>query len=321
MSSAEAPALSAIVGHARWRAFFERAIEADALAHAYLLVGPEGVGKWTFARALARRLACASPAGGDVCGRCGPCVRTAAGRHPDVSLFDARAEGKRGLGVEEVRERLVDALRLKPMEARLRVVAVNDAERMEPAAQNALLKSLEEPPPRSLLILTAPEAAAMLETVVSRCLVLRFAAVADAEVESFLVGRGVPAAQARALAAAAEGRPGRALAWAEDGVADFAGLADAFLRGEVEASAVSANVAALAADLPEQSAFERRRAAALAFCAALAVRVRARLADSPDDLDEATSLERSVEAASELMASATPELALDRLTSGLSVTK
>jgi len=307
-----------VVGHGRLWAVFERALESGRLAHAYVLVGPSSVGKWTFARALAARLVCAKPAsraggGREACGACGPCVRLAAGTHPDVTLLDARAEGSRGLGVEETRDRIVDALRLRPHDAPVRVVAVNDAERMEPAAQNALLKTLEEPPPRSLLLLVATETAALLETVVSRCFLLRFAPVPEAELAAGLAARGIDPRRASELAALSGGVPGRAIAWEDDAAGGLGEIARACLRGEVSPSTLAAGLGKTTGDSADGSAFERRRQAALALCAALAREVRAALEADPDDAPAAARLERIVEAAREVAASVTPELAVDRL--------
>jgi DNA polymerase III subunit delta' len=306
-----------LIGHERWRAYFERAIRDGRLAHAYLFVGPDGVGKWTLARELARRLACLRPLDGSGCGACGPCARVAAQTHPDVVLLDAVADGDRGLGVEEARERILGALALRPFEAAVRIVAVRDADRIEPQAQNALLKTLEEPPPRSLLVLVARETGALLETVVSRCFVLRFAPLPSEAIAAWLVGRGVDSQAAMRLAHASEGLPGQALRWAEEGVGTLAPLARRLREGSLDALAVSAQVSKTSSELPGRSAFERRRQAALLFCGALAREIREAVSRSPDDALLAAQLERVAEAARDLEASATPELALDRLALGV----
>src|SRR5262245_21893439 len=123
MRSADAHAadlLPEVIGHGPWKRYFARALAAKRLAHVYLFAGPANVGKWTFATALAKRIVCAAPRGesASACGACGPCIRVAAGSHPDVSLIDAVAEGERGLSVEMARERIVDAFRLRPWRRR-----------------------------------------------------------------------------------------------------------------------------------------------------------------------------------------------------------
>ncbi len=321
MSSSDRPSTepraSEIRGHGAWRRYFERAIDDDRLAHAYLFAGPEGVGKWTFARALARRLVCREPRGLDACGTCAGCAHLAAGTHADVTFVDPVAEGDRGLGVEEARERVVGAFRLRPHEAPVRVVVVNDAGRMEPAAQNALLKTLEEPPDRSLLVLVAEESGSLLETVVSRCFVLRFAPLSAEDVASVLRARGMEQEDARRLAELAEGVPGRALAWSEDRVGAMVDLARDVRSGRIGPFDAAARVADQAKSLPEKSAFERRRQAALALCAALSREIRRDLAADPDALSESAALERVALAAEEIQGHGTPELVIDRLSLAL----
>jgi len=301
-----------VLGHDRWKQYFEESIASGKLAHAYLLMGAPGVGKWHFARALAARIACAAPTPDGACGRCPACHQIAAGTHPDITLVDAVAEGERGVSVETARDRVLAAFRLKPSLSPLRIVVINDADRMELGAQNALLKTLEEPPARSLLILIARDAASLLDTVLSRCFLLRFAPVPTEALTALLVRRGLPAHDAARLAVLAEGVPGRAMEWSEDRVGAVDGMARALLTGEMSPALVSQQVAALADEQSESSAFERRRQASWALLAAMAKELRERAAAS-DSMADARRLERVVLAASELAASATPELVVDRL--------
>jgi DNA polymerase-3 subunit delta' len=309
--------LGEIIGHAPWRRYFEGALADRRLAHAYLFVGPPKVGKWTFARALAKRLACAAPSGGDACGACGPCRRVEAGTHPDISAIDAVAEGERGLSVEIVRERILEAFRLRPHEAPMRVVVVNDADRMEPGAQNALLKTLEEPPPRSILFLVTSSTSALLETVVSRCFVLRFAPVAEEELALGLERRGVASSEARQLAAHAEGFPGRAIEWTGGG-SPLATLARDLLARRVAPPDASKTLAAVAETYPEKSAFERRRQSSLSLCLWLAAEARNQQMVDSQDVTLQLLLDRAAETAAALQANATPELAMDRFFIALS---
>lgn len=309
--------LGRILGHGAWKRYFAEAIAGDRLAHAYLFAGPEGLGKWIFARELARRLVCEAPPGA-ACGVCGPCCRAEAGTHPDLVFIDAVAAGERGLSVEVARERVVEAFRLRPHEASVRVVAVNDAERMEVAAQNALLKTLEEPPPRSLLLLCTASASAMLETVLSRCFVVRFSPVPEEELAEALRGRGLAEEDARRIARLSDGYPGRALEYSGE-ASELPDLARRLLRREAAAPEVWKVLQTEAEALTERSAFERRRRTALSFCALLAAEARAATeapnpsigagpAPDPQDL-----LMRIADAASELQAHATPELVMERL--------
>ncbi|MBI3817869.1 MAG: DNA polymerase III subunit delta' [Planctomycetes bacterium] len=311
---AEIAGFRGIAGHVAWKSYFERAVATQQLAHAYIFSGPESVGKFTFAKAAAAILICKNKSDARPCGKCDGCARFAADTHPDVAVIDAVAAGARGLGVEEARDRVVDAFRLKPHDAPLRIVIINDADRMEAAAQNAILKTLEEPPARSLLILVARDASLLLETVVSRCFLLRFAAVPAAEFAQWLADTGRPSAEIAKLTAIADGVPGRALELATE-AGSLLELARACLSGAREPHKIGKEIAEFAAEMSEKSAFERRRKASFAFCAALAGAAREAFSTGvePDDLLLSARLERIAAASAELAASVTPELATDRL--------
>lgn len=166
------------------------ATRQDRLAHGLLFVGPDGVGRERAARGLAAGLLCeADDAAAHLpfgCGSCRGCRRVESHHHPDVHhlLPDAEAVARgfevsekrtpsRDIRVEQVRE-LAHAMRLKPYEGKARIAIVTDAHRMNPSAQNALLKTLEEPGPASLLVLIAPHTRSVLPTIESRCQRLRF---------------------------------------------------------------------------------------------------------------------------------------------------
>lgn len=301
-----------VAGHDAWKRYFSSAVKKNCLAHAYLFLGPESVGKFTFARRLAAKIVCKDPSPGPACGACSGCKRLEGDAHPDVYISDPVAAGSRGLGVEEARERVVAAFRLTPNEAPLRIVLMNDADRMEPAAQNAILKTLEEPPPRSLLILIARDSTGLLDTVLSRCFLMRFSTVPDAQFAAFLSRSGRTDAEIEKWVRVAAGVPGRAIALADEGVS-LAELAAQCLAGSLPAVAVAKRVSEAAADQTDKSVFERRRKASIAFCASLAFELRHALATHPDDFGLASRLDRVVEGAAELVASATPELVTDRL--------
>ncbi|MBM4032221.1 MAG: DNA polymerase III subunit delta' [Planctomycetes bacterium] len=209
-------AWSRIIGHGNVVNRFRQALERGRLSHAYLLVGPEGIGKELFARELAKAVQCASgPV--EACDRCPACQKVEHGNHPDVAFVrrsegGARGERKAQILVDQVREQVLDAIALKPFEGRFKVFAVADAERMTEEAQNCLLKTLEEPPPHSLLVLLACRLEPFVDTVVSRCQIVRFRPLSLADAERILTaGHGLDAERARELARLAEGSPGRAL--------------------------------------------------------------------------------------------------------------
>lgn len=193
-------------GHASQRGHLWRAISNDRLHHALLIQGPRGVGKRTLAQVVARTLLCEEPAQGP-CEKCATCHKTKHGHHPDIAgvlrddivgidpaLQEARDDrfekGKAVIGdVLDVAylTALGAVLDSRPFEARRRVVIIVDAERMNPSAANKLLKSLEEPCPGNVAILTSSSPASLLPTIRSRCAVLRVGGLAQAEVEDALV--------------------------------------------------------------------------------------------------------------------------------------
>jgi DNA polymerase-3 subunit delta' len=184
------------------------------LAHAYLFVGPGGVGKATTARALAAALNCADPAAdGDACGACPSCRRLAAGTHPDFLVITPE-DKKAQISIEQIRE-LRRLTGFPPLGGGWRVVLIHPAEALSAqnnAAANALLKTLEEPPPRHLLVLTARGEADLLSTIVSRCHKLAFAPLpAPLIIGELAARRGLADAPAALMAALSGGSLGRAL--------------------------------------------------------------------------------------------------------------
>lgn len=201
-----------------WERLVERAA-AGRLPHALLLGGPAGLGKRALAEAFVRARLCESPADGRACGDCRTCRLLAAGTHPDRMLVKLEPNPKTHVMRREI---VVDQIRA--LSARLamssqldgwQVAVIDPADLMNPAAQNALLKTLEEPTPSSLIALVADQPWRLTATIRSRCQRVDFTLPAAAEAEAWLEARGI--ANAAHVLAAAGGNPGQAWALAEQG--------------------------------------------------------------------------------------------------------
>lgn len=189
-------------------------LQSGRIRHAYLFTGPESVGKRTLALRFARALNCESaPEPGQFCGACRVCELVDLEQHPDLHIVESEAD-TRELHVDQVRT-LQRQLALTPVESRWRVALLPSFEEAVASSQanaaNALLKTLEEPPPHVILLLTANSKEALLPTVVSRCEILPLRKVPLEELEQALLKRGVAHKQAALYAAIAYGRPGIAL--------------------------------------------------------------------------------------------------------------
>ena len=183
------------------------ALAADEVAHAWLLVGPRGVGQRQAVRSLTAALNCEQPPAADVgCGTCSTCQRIARGVHPTVADLEPRGASYL---VDDVREEWMPLATRTLTEGRRRVLRISAAERANEAAQNAFLKILEEPPPSVVWVLDVEDESALLETVISRCRRLDFVPWGPEPLDAYAKRLGVPDEQRPALVRAALGSPDR----------------------------------------------------------------------------------------------------------------
>ena len=212
-------------GNSRVKAVLKRMLTNNRLPGALLFTGEEGVGKKLFALEVARALNCRTPKDGEACGVCSACTRIMKLNypqredaeewtqiiwtdHPDVGLVIAP---KRVLRVEQMRQIEKEA-NFRPFEGKARVFLIDEADKLNDASANALLKVLEEPPKTSHLILITARPAMLLPTILSRCQMIRFSPLTPDEIESHLLkNKVVDAKTARLRARAAGGSMGRAL--------------------------------------------------------------------------------------------------------------
>jgi DNA polymerase-3 subunit delta' len=201
-----------VIGQARVTTLLARAIERETLPPAMLFSGPRGIGKRRVALAVAQMLNCLAPTSGetpDACGACLACLRIARGVHPDVLVVEPGESGS--IKIEQIRD-VVDRSNYRPFEGRRRTVIVDQAGAMGEDAQNALLKTLEEPPSATVFILITSMPDTLLPTVLSRCSRIRFSALSADDVARVLVrDHEYDEKDARAAAADADGSVGRAI--------------------------------------------------------------------------------------------------------------
>ena len=216
-----------IVGHRSMLSLLSRSIAGHSLPPSLIFSGPDGVGKRLVAESVAQALNCTAPVKGverpdglmvDSCGECPACKRIARGVHPDVLMVEPGESGS--IRIEQVRE-AIDRTIYRPFEGSRRVTVIDEADALVPAAQNALLKTLEEPPSSSVFILVTSRPGTLLPTVRSRCAQVRFARLSSADVAAVLErDHEYSSRDALAVAAVAEGRVGRALDVQADDFAD-----------------------------------------------------------------------------------------------------
>ena len=199
---------SEIVGHEQIKEHMQAAIRDKKPFHAYLFQGEEGVGKEALARTFAAGLQCQSESADKPCKECVSCRQMESGNQPDV-IWVTRE--KASLGVDEIREQLCNTMDIKPFSSPYKIYLVPEAEKMTEAAQNALLKTIEEPPEYGIVILMTSNISALLPTIQSRCLTMEFRPLSTAVVESFVKEHcQVPDYQAEIDASYAQGSIGKA---------------------------------------------------------------------------------------------------------------
>jgi len=201
-----------IIGHEQVISHMQNAIRQKRFSHAYLLCGEAGSGKRLAAEAFAKTILC-EEGGIEACGKCKSCKQMESGNHPD---FRPVVREKATLGVKEIREQVTADVQIKPYSSEYKIYFIDEAEKMTEEAQNALLKTIEEPPEYAVFLISVSRQELLLQTVLSRCVMLPFHPVATGKIKKFLMEKkGVPDYLAESAATFSGGLTGRAVAYAE----------------------------------------------------------------------------------------------------------
>ena len=207
-----------LLGQDKAKSLLREAVARDRMSHAYLFRGPDGVGKKRAALTFASYINCRDPDMDDACGQCISCKKYLSGNHPDLLTVQPDTAVIKIGQIRELKKQLV----FPPLEAKCRVVVIEDVHTMKREAANSLLKTLEEPPEQNLLILTVDQAGDILPTILSRCQVVPFMPLAHEHLATILQAENeVDDLTARTLAAVSEGSLGRAQLLLKENLLEF----------------------------------------------------------------------------------------------------
>ena len=199
---------SEILGHEQIIEHLQNAIKLQKVSHAYILDGEEGAGKNMLARAFAQTLQC-ERGGTEPCGDCHSCKQAMSGNQPDI--ITVTHEKPASIGVEDIRGQLCGDIQIKPYSSPYKIYIVDEAEKMTVQAQNALLKTIEEPPAYGVIMLLTTNADAFLPTILSRCVTLKLRPVKNEIIRPYLMEKyHIPDYQAEVCTAFARGNVGKA---------------------------------------------------------------------------------------------------------------
>lgn len=215
-----------VVGHEKIITHLSTALKNKKISHAYIFNGDDGIGKNMLAKAFAKALQCEAGYG-DSCNMCKSCHQTDSGNQPDIKWVTH--EKPSSIGVDDIRLQLNNDIAIKPYSSKYKIYIIDEAEKMTVQAQNALLKTIEEPPAYGIVMLLTNSADALLPTIRSRCVTLNMKAAAFNKVVEFLMDKyQVPDYKAQICAAFAQGNIGKAVKMAAS--EDFNELQEDILR-------------------------------------------------------------------------------------------
>ena len=194
-----------IIGNEDAKEYFIKALTKDHLSHSYIFEGPYGVGKKTFARKLAKAILCENRDEDKACHRCQSCHMVETGTHPDIITIEKDTKVTK---VDNIRENIVREMEIKPYQSNHKIIIVNAADTINIQGQNAMLKTIEEPPKYGIVILVCENLASMLPTIKSRCITVRFNPLSKEKMNEYLHGKGIGEAKRQVYAKLSEGSIG-----------------------------------------------------------------------------------------------------------------
>ncbi len=214
-----------IIGHEQIIEHLQNAIKQNKVSHAYIFDGEKGIGKKTLAEAFAKTLQCIKNEE-RACGTCKSCLQADGKNHPDIIYV---THEKASLGVDDVREQLTKDMDIKPYGSKYKIYIVDDADKMTEQAQNALLKTIEEPPEYGIVILLTDNINRLLPTILSRCVMLHLKTVNLVQIKEFLMKKyNLPDYHAELSAKFSQGNVGKAIRYGSS--EDFMQMKDAVLH-------------------------------------------------------------------------------------------
>jgi len=200
---------SEILGHDKIKEHLQNAIKLNKVSHAYIFNGESGAGKKSLAKVFSKTLQCEGK-NDNPCNECHSCKQVESGNQPDIKWVSH--DKPTSIGVEDIREQVIGDIQIKPYSSKYKIYIIDEAEKLTLQAQNALLKTIEEPPVYGIIILLTTNADIFLQTILSRCVQLDLKPVKDEVIQNYLIQKyHVPDYQARFAVAFAQGRIGRAV--------------------------------------------------------------------------------------------------------------
>ena len=198
-----------IVGQEQLREHLENAVRMGKVSHAYIINGERNAGKEFIAKTFAMAVQCENRQDVEPCGECHSCKQALSGNHPDIIFITHEKPGT--IGVDDIRRQINGDVAIKPYSGPKKIYIVSEGEKMTVQAQNALLKTLEEPPEYAVILILTDNVNTLLPTILSRCVVLNMKPVRDAQIKEYLMeNMGIPDYKADICVAFARGNVGKA---------------------------------------------------------------------------------------------------------------